>query len=110
MEGISMGVPILARRMHSDQPSNAILISQVIKIGLRVKDCISQDKVMKSSAIQGAMEALMASEQGDEIRKRAAELGVAIRGQWTRAEFAWPSWTPSSIISLGNFSPFLFCC
>ncbi|KAF8043941.1 hypothetical protein BT93_A2042 [Corymbia citriodora subsp. variegata] len=80
MESISMGVPILAWPMHSDQPSNAVLIAQVLKIGLIVNDCMSQNKVVNSSAIQGAVEALMASEQGDEIRKRAAELGAAVRG------------------------------
>ncbi|XP_010024031.2 zeatin O-glucosyltransferase [Eucalyptus grandis] len=80
MESISMGVPILAWPMHSDQSSNAVLITQVLKIGLMVQDCMSQDKVVKSSAIQGAVEALMASEQGDEMRKSAAELGAAVRG------------------------------
>ncbi|KAI3412539.1 uncharacterized protein J3R85_017239 [Psidium guajava] len=80
MESISMGVPILAWPMHSDQPSNALLITHVLKIGLIVKGCISQNKVVKSSAIQGAVKALMASEQGDETRKRAAELGAAVRG------------------------------
>ncbi|XP_030452813.1 zeatin O-glucosyltransferase-like [Syzygium oleosum] len=80
MESISMGVPILAWPMHSDQPRNAVLISKVLKIGLIVKDCMSQNKVVKSSEIQGAVKALMASEQGDEMRKRAAELGVAVRG------------------------------
>ncbi|KAL3755265.1 hypothetical protein ACJRO7_002332 [Eucalyptus globulus] len=80
MESISMGVPSLAWPMHSDQPSNAVLITQVLKIGLMVQDCMSQDKVVKSSAIQGAVEALMASEQGDEMRKSAAELGAAVRG------------------------------
>ncbi|KAF8043942.1 hypothetical protein BT93_A2043 [Corymbia citriodora subsp. variegata] len=80
MESISMGVPILAWPMHSDQPRNAILITKVLKIGLIVKDCMNQNKVVKSSTIQGGVEALMASEQGDEMRKRAAELGVAVRG------------------------------
>ncbi|KAL3755270.1 hypothetical protein ACJRO7_002337 [Eucalyptus globulus] len=80
MESISMGVPILAWPMHSDQPRNAILITRVLKIGLIVTDCMSQNKVVKSPAIQDAVKALMASEQGDEMRKKAAELGVAVRG------------------------------
>ncbi|XP_030515305.2 zeatin O-glucosyltransferase-like isoform X3 [Rhodamnia argentea] len=80
MESISMGVPILAWPMHSDQPRNAVLIAQVLKIGLIVKDCMSQNKVVKSPAIQGAMKALMASEQGNETRKRAVKLGAAVRG------------------------------
>jgi len=80
MESISMGVPILAWPMHSDQPLNAVLITQVLKIGLIVKDWMSPDDVVKSSAIEGAVKALMASEEGEEARKRAAELGAAVRG------------------------------
>ncbi|XP_030515317.2 zeatin O-glucosyltransferase-like isoform X2 [Rhodamnia argentea] len=80
MESISMGVPILAWPMHSDQPRNAVLITRVLKIGLIVKDWMSQDEVVESSTIQGAVKALMASEEGEETRKTAAELGAAVRG------------------------------
>ncbi|KAL3755257.1 hypothetical protein ACJRO7_002325 [Eucalyptus globulus] len=80
MESISMGVPILAWPMHSDQPLNAVLITQVLKIGLILKDWMSPDDVVKSSAIEGAVKTLMASEEGEEARKRAAELGAAVRG------------------------------
>ncbi|XP_010056748.2 LOW QUALITY PROTEIN: zeatin O-glucosyltransferase [Eucalyptus grandis] len=80
MESISMGVPILAWPMHSDQPRNAVLITRVLKIGLIVKDWMSQDDVVKSSIIEGAVKALMVTEEGEEARKRAAELGAAVRG------------------------------
>ncbi|KAI3412538.1 uncharacterized protein J3R85_017238 [Psidium guajava] len=80
MESLSMGVPILAWPMHSDQPRNAVLITRVLKIGLTVKNWMSQDDVVKSSTIEGAVKALMASEEGEETRKRAAELGAAVRG------------------------------
>ncbi|XP_048142015.1 zeatin O-glucosyltransferase-like isoform X1 [Rhodamnia argentea] len=80
MESISMGVPILAWPMHSDQPRNAVLITRVLKIGLIVKHWMSQDDVVKSSTIEGAVKALMASEEGEETRKRAAELGAAVQG------------------------------
>ncbi|KAI6696815.1 hypothetical protein NL676_016934 [Syzygium grande] len=80
MESISMGVPILAWPMHSDQPWNAVLITRVLKIGLTVKDWTSQDDVVKSSTIEGTVKALMQSEAGEEMRKRAAELGAAVRG------------------------------
>ncbi|KAF8043933.1 hypothetical protein BT93_A2037 [Corymbia citriodora subsp. variegata] len=80
MESISMGVPILAWPMHSDQPRNAVLITRVLKIGLIVKDWMSQDDIVKSSTIEGAVKALMASEEGGAMRKRAAELGAAVRG------------------------------
>ncbi|XP_030452870.1 zeatin O-xylosyltransferase-like [Syzygium oleosum] len=80
MESISMGMPILAWPMHSDQPRNAVLITRVLKIGLIVKDWMNQDDVVKSSTIEGAVKALMASEEGEQMRKRAAELGAAVRG------------------------------
>ncbi|KAF8043940.1 hypothetical protein BT93_A2041 [Corymbia citriodora subsp. variegata] len=80
MESISMGVPMLAWPMHSDQPRNAVLVTRVLKIGLVVKDWMSQDDVVRSPAIEGAVKALMASEKGEEARKRAAELGAAVRG------------------------------
>ncbi|KAK3446643.1 hypothetical protein EUGRSUZ_A02314 [Eucalyptus grandis] len=80
MESISMGVPILAWPMHSDQPRNAVLITRVLKMGLTVKDWTSQHDVVKSTIIEGAVKALMATEEGEEVRKRAAELGAAVRG------------------------------
>lgn len=37
MESLSMGVPIVAWPMHSDQPSNCILVTRILKIGLMVE-------------------------------------------------------------------------
>ena len=36
MESISMGVPIAAWPMHSDQCMNAVLITQVLKVGVTI--------------------------------------------------------------------------
>lgn len=72
-----MGVPIAAWPMHSDQPRNTILITQVLKVGLAVKED-SQD-VVASSTIEKVVRRLMASEEGDETRKRAAELGGILK-------------------------------
>ncbi|KAI7729531.1 hypothetical protein M8C21_008988, partial [Ambrosia artemisiifolia] len=38
MESISMGVPIVAWPMHSDQPTNAVLVTNILKVGVTVKD------------------------------------------------------------------------
>ncbi|KAI6696812.1 hypothetical protein NL676_016931 [Syzygium grande] len=78
--------------MHSDQLRNAVLITRVLKIGLIVKDWISQDDVVKSSVIEGAVKALMAAEAREEMGKRAVELGAAVRvsmeeGGVSRTEF-----------------------
>ncbi|TXG70319.1 hypothetical protein EZV62_005254 [Acer yangbiense] len=37
LESLSMGVPIVAWPMHSDQPKNAVLISEVLRVGAIVK-------------------------------------------------------------------------
>ncbi|KNA25634.1 hypothetical protein SOVF_004830 [Spinacia oleracea] len=80
MESISMGVPIAAWPMHSDQPRNAFLLSNLLKVGVTVRDWKHRGEVVKSSTIEDAVKTLMASEEGKEIKKRAAELGEAVRG------------------------------
>ncbi|TXG70310.1 hypothetical protein EZV62_005245 [Acer yangbiense] len=37
LESLSMGVPIVAWPMHSDQPKNVVLISEVLRVGVIVK-------------------------------------------------------------------------
>ncbi|KAL1817335.1 hypothetical protein DCAR_0521764 [Daucus carota subsp. sativus] len=91
LESITMGVPMATWPMHSDQPHNALLVTQVLKIGVVVKDWESRDKLVESSTIENAVRELMASEKGEDIRKRAAELGSAVKrsvaiGGDTRAE------------------------
>ncbi|KAF7846842.1 hypothetical protein BT93_L3678 [Corymbia citriodora subsp. variegata] len=58
---------------------NSCMESISMGIGLIVKDWMSHDDVVKSSTIEGTVKALMASEEGEEMRKRAAELGAAVR-------------------------------
>ncbi|KAL4587480.1 hypothetical protein LXL04_000351 [Taraxacum kok-saghyz] len=69
MESITMGVPIAAWPMHSDQPRNATLVIEALKIGIRVT----------SSSIDASIRKLMGSDEGDEMRNRAAKLGVDVR-------------------------------
>ncbi|KAJ8440470.1 hypothetical protein Cgig2_013629 [Carnegiea gigantea] len=79
-ESMAMGVPIAAWPMHSDQPKNSFLITDVPRVGLVVKDWANHehDQVVKSSVVENTVRKLMGSSQGKEIRKRAAELGVAV--------------------------------
>ncbi|CAK9182426.1 unnamed protein product [Ilex paraguariensis] len=79
MESMSMGVPIATWPMHSDQPANALLITKVLKVGLLVKDWACRHEIVTSLMVENAVKKLMASTEGDEIRKRAADLGVSIR-------------------------------
>ncbi|KAK9664369.1 hypothetical protein RND81_14G036700 [Saponaria officinalis] len=80
IESISMGVPIMAWPMHSEQPKNAFLVSEVLKVGMLVRDLGSHDRIVKSSTIENVVRRMMASEEGDEMRTRAAEVGGAVRG------------------------------
>ncbi|KAL0359557.1 UNVERIFIED_CONTAM: Zeatin O-glucosyltransferase [Sesamum angustifolium] len=69
-----MGVPIAAWPMHSDQPRNAVLMTQVLKIGLVVKDWARRNETVMASTISRALERLMGSGEGEEIRQTAEEL------------------------------------
>lgn len=78
-ESISAGVPMAAWPMHSDQPLNAILISQLLRVGFIVREWKSRDEIVRSERVEESVRRLMASEEGDELRQRAAELSAAIK-------------------------------
>lgn len=87
-----MGVPIAAWPLHSDQPHNALLVTKVLKVGVVVKDWAFCDELVESLTIEKAVKKLMASKEGEEIRRRAGELGTAVKksvaeGGDTRREF-----------------------
>ncbi|XP_049343834.1 zeatin O-glucosyltransferase-like [Solanum verrucosum] len=82
MESLSMGVPIIAWPMHSDQPRNSILITKFLKVGINIFNNWerSRNEVVKSNIIEHVIVTIMLNNiEGNEIRRRAAELGVAIR-------------------------------
>ncbi|XP_006350268.1 zeatin O-glucosyltransferase-like [Solanum tuberosum] len=79
LESITMGVPIAAWPMHGDQPNNGFLVTEMLKIGLIVREWDKHEELVSASTIENVVRKLMASEEGDAIRKRAEELGEAIR-------------------------------
>ncbi|XP_071686585.1 zeatin O-glucosyltransferase-like [Rutidosis leptorrhynchoides] len=79
MESITMGVPIIAWPMHSDQPRNATLITDVLKIGVMVRDWESMSELVTSSSVENSIRKLMDYEEGNEIRNRARKLGEDVR-------------------------------
>ncbi|XP_023771937.1 zeatin O-glucosyltransferase [Lactuca sativa] len=79
MESITMGVPIAAWPMHSDQPRNAMLVTEVLKTGISVMDWEHRGELVTSSTIETSIRKLMASDEGDAMRKRAAKLGDDVR-------------------------------
>ncbi|GMN55377.1 hypothetical protein TIFTF001_024499 [Ficus carica] len=99
MESITMGVPIGAWPFHSDQPRNTVLITKVLKVGTVVRDWSCRDEVAAAAMVVEGVKKLMASEEGEEMRKRAEELGGAVRR--TVALLVW-SLTLSLLISLDH--------
>ncbi|XP_047324388.1 zeatin O-xylosyltransferase-like [Impatiens glandulifera] len=79
LESLSLGVPIAAWPMHSDQPYNALFISDILKVGIEVREWADKSEVVSSCTIKRAVEVLMDSKEGEEIRKRAEELGGVLR-------------------------------
>ncbi|KAG5568709.1 hypothetical protein H5410_064276 [Solanum commersonii] len=78
-ETITMGVPIIAWDTHSDHPKNGFLLTEILKIGLIIREWDQKrEEVVTASTIDNVVRKLMASEEGDEIRKRAKELGEAV--------------------------------
>nr|KYP57312.1 Zeatin O-glucosyltransferase [Cajanus cajan] len=78
LESITMGVPIAAWPMHSDQPRNSVFMTQVLKVGLVVKDWAKRDVLVTASVVENAVRRLMETKEGDEMRERALRLKNAI--------------------------------
>ena len=78
LESITMGVPIASWPMHSDQPRNTVLITQVLKVGLVVKDWAQRNALVTASVVEKVVRRLIETEEGDEIRQRAVRLKNAI--------------------------------
>nr|GMC90643.1 zeatin O-glucosyltransferase-like [Ipomoea batatas] len=79
IESISMGVPIACWPMHSDQPRNSFLVTEMLKTGLLIRKWENRNELVSSSTIKDIARRLMASEEEDKIRKRAGEVGNAVR-------------------------------
>ncbi|CAN4081007.1 unnamed protein product [Withania somnifera] len=79
IESITMGVPIAAWPMHSDQPMTGFLVTEILKTGLLVREWEKREELVNASTIENIVRKLMASEEGNAIRERAEELGEAVR-------------------------------
>ncbi|XP_076952261.1 zeatin O-glucosyltransferase-like [Bidens hawaiensis] len=79
MESMTMGVPVAAWPMHSDQPRNAMLLTKVLNVGMYVRDWTQRNELVSSKVVKEVVTRLMVSDEGVEMRKRAAELGGRVR-------------------------------
>lgn len=81
MESMTMGAPIAAWPMHTDQPYNAVLVCDVLKAGVLVKKWTHMEEVVEASFVRDAVRTLMSSEEGDEMRNRARSIGDRFDGE-----------------------------
>ncbi|KAI3677884.1 hypothetical protein L6452_37156 [Arctium lappa] len=79
IESISTGVPMITWPMHSDQPWNAFLITDVLRIGLAVYDWEHRDELVTSVVVEDLIRRLIDSREGEEMRKRATELADSVQ-------------------------------
>ncbi|XP_051138971.1 zeatin O-glucosyltransferase-like [Andrographis paniculata] len=79
LESLAAGVAVVAWPMHSDQPLNAMFLTEVLKMGIPVKDLEKREEPVTAEMVGRAVERLMGSPEGDAIRRRAAEVGGAVR-------------------------------
>lgn len=79
MESLSMGVPILAWPMHSDQPRNTLLVTHILGTGVLVRDWAKRNELTPAMAIRDSILRLMINEEGKEVQRRAKAVGQAVR-------------------------------
>ncbi|KAF3669598.1 putative 65-kDa microtubule-associated protein 6-like [Capsicum annuum] len=63
IESITMGVPIVAWPIHSDQSRNVFLVMEILKIGLIMREWEKRNELVSASTIENVMRKLMASEE-----------------------------------------------
>ncbi|CAL0317080.1 unnamed protein product [Lupinus luteus] len=74
IETITMGVPVAAWPMHSDQPRNSVFITHVLKIGFAVRDWAQRNELVTAPNVEKAVRRLMETNEGAEMRQRAMNL------------------------------------
>ncbi|KAI5384490.1 zeatin O-glucosyltransferase [Lathyrus oleraceus] len=74
MESLTMGVPIATWPMHSDQPRNRVLVTEILKVGLVVRDWAHSDELVMACVVENVVRKLMATKEGDEMRQNAMNL------------------------------------
>ncbi|XP_072954585.1 cis-zeatin O-glucosyltransferase 1-like [Typha angustifolia] len=81
LESLSMGVPIAAWPMHSDQPVNSLLVTKYLKVGVMVREWDRREEIVAAKDIEEAINKVLVYEEGKEIKQRAKDLGEAVRGE-----------------------------
>ncbi|KAL2528500.1 UDP-glycosyltransferase 90A1 [Forsythia ovata] len=86
LESICSEVPILAWPMMAEQPLNAKMVVEEIKIGLRVE---SRNGIVEAESLKNKVKELMEGENGNEVRKKVKEVAVAARNSIKDGGSSW---------------------
>ncbi|KAH0735849.1 hypothetical protein KY285_011556 [Solanum tuberosum] len=84
LESISMGVPLAAWPINNDQPFNAVFVTNLLKIATSVRSWARREELVTASTIEKAVNRLMGTTEGIEMRQRAVELSNKIRNSVSR--------------------------
>ncbi|KAK0588245.1 hypothetical protein LWI29_036600 [Acer saccharum] len=71
LEGLSLGVPMVAVPQWSDQPSNAKFIEDLWKVGVRVKR--NEEGIVTAEELNKCIEEAMDGEKSEEIKRNSAK-------------------------------------
>ncbi|WCJ27776.1 Zeatin O-glucosyltransferase [Euphorbia peplus] len=74
-----MGVSLSAWPIHFDQPQNAVLVTELLKVGVIVREWECRMTLLMCSFIKNVVRRLMISKEGKQMRERGRELGEKIR-------------------------------
>uniref|UniRef100_A0A2P2P7X7 Glycosyltransferase n=1 Tax=Rhizophora mucronata TaxID=61149 RepID=A0A2P2P7X7_RHIMU len=77
LETIVAGVPVIAHPQWTDQPTNAKLVVDVFRIGLRLRP--NQDGIVSNEEIERCIREVMEGPKSQELRSNAKELKRAAR-------------------------------
>ena len=77
LEAITAGMPMIAYPQWTDQPTNAKLISDVFRTGIRLKQ--DSDGFVATEEVERAIEEIVVGPSSEEIKKNARELKRAAR-------------------------------
>ncbi|KAM0027512.1 putative trans-zeatin O-beta-D-glucosyltransferase [Helianthus debilis subsp. tardiflorus] len=79
MEAMTAGVAVATWPIHTDQPYNAFLLSNVLGVAVVMRGWEHRDELLTSVMVEKVVRKLMDTEVGEAVRKRAAELGGELR-------------------------------
>ncbi|RVW46545.1 UDP-glycosyltransferase 90A1 [Vitis vinifera] len=90
LESICAAVPILAWPMMAEQPLNATLVVEQIKVGLRVETTDGSVRgFVKKEQLEKMVRELMEGEKGEELRKEVKKFVEAARTAMEEGGSSW---------------------